>query len=89
MINVNVINGSIDKAEIDNYIKFGKEKYPYREITGMEVNLDGEFVDLKYSFKKAAPFEHIRRITGYLVGTTDRWNNAKKAEEQDRVKHGM
>ncbi len=32
-------------------------------------------------------FERIRRITGYLVGTTDRFNNAKKAEEQDRVKH--
>ena len=34
-------------------------------------------------------FERIRRITGYLVGTTDRWNNAKRAEEQDRVKHGI
>ena len=33
-------------------------------------------------------FERIRRITGYLVGTTDRFNNAKKAEERDRVKHG-
>ena len=33
-------------------------------------------------------FERIRRITGYLVGTTDRFNNAKKAEEHDRVKHG-
>lgn len=32
-------------------------------------------------------FERIRRITGYLVGTLDRWNNAKKAEERDRVKH--
>ena len=32
-------------------------------------------------------FERIRRITGYLVGTTDRFNNGKKAEEQDRVKH--
>lgn len=32
-------------------------------------------------------FERIRRITGYLVGTTDRWNNAKKSEESDRVKH--
>ncbi len=32
-------------------------------------------------------FERIRRITGYLVGTTDRWNNAKKAELGDRVKH--
>lgn len=34
-------------------------------------------------------FERIRRITGYLVGTIDRWNNAKRAEEKDRVKHSM
>ena len=38
---------------------------------------------------KDVKFERIRRITGYLVGTMDRWNNAKKAEEKDRVKHGM
>ena len=34
-------------------------------------------------------FERIRRITGYLVGTTDRFNDAKRAEERDRVKHGI
>jgi len=34
-------------------------------------------------------FERIRRITGYLVGTLDRFNNAKRAEEHDRVKHGV
>jgi len=34
-------------------------------------------------------FERIRRITGYLVGTVDRFNDAKKAEERDRVKHGL
>lgn len=33
-------------------------------------------------------FERIRRITGYLVGTVDRFNNGKRAEERDRVKHG-
>ncbi len=33
-------------------------------------------------------FERIRRITGYLVGTIDRFNNGKRAEERDRVKHG-
>ena len=33
-------------------------------------------------------FERIRRITGYLVGTVDRFNNGKKAEERDRLKHG-
>jgi anaerobic ribonucleoside-triphosphate reductase len=32
-------------------------------------------------------FERIRRITGYLVGTMDKWNDAKKGEERDRVKH--
>lgn len=34
-------------------------------------------------------FERIRRITGYLVGTLDRFNDAKRAEESDRVKHGL
>lgn len=34
-------------------------------------------------------FERIRRITGYLVGTMDNWNDAKTAEERDRVKHGI
>jgi anaerobic ribonucleoside-triphosphate reductase len=34
-------------------------------------------------------FERIRRITGYLVGTLDRWNDAKRAEEKDRVKHNI
>lgn len=34
-------------------------------------------------------FERIRRITGYLVGTVDRFNNAKRAEVEDRVKHEL
>jgi len=38
---------------------------------------------------KGRMFERIRRITGYLVGTLDKWNNAKRAEEKDRVKHGL
>lgn len=38
---------------------------------------------------RGVKFERIRRITGYLVGTMDKWNDAKKAEERDRVKHGM
>ena len=32
-------------------------------------------------------FERIRRVTGYLAGTVDRFNNAKRCEERDRVKH--
>jgi len=38
---------------------------------------------------KGIKFERIRRITGYLVGTTDRWNSAKRAEEKARVKHSV
>ena len=34
------------------------------------------------------PFDRIRRITGYLVGSLRRFHNAKRAEERDRVKHG-
>ena len=37
---------------------------------------------------KDVKFERTRRITGYLVGTLDRFNNAKRAEEKDRIKHG-
>lgn len=33
-------------------------------------------------------FDRTRRITGYLVGSLERFNNAKRAEERDRVKHG-
>jgi anaerobic ribonucleoside-triphosphate reductase len=44
-----------------------------------EMNLYGEGVN----------FERIRRITGYLVGTVDRFNNAKRAEVNDRVKHSV
>ena len=34
-------------------------------------------------------FERIRRITGYLVGTLDRFGNAKRSEVKQRVKHGL
>ena len=38
---------------------------------------------------QGVPFQRIRRITGYLVGTLDRFNTAKHAEERERVKHDM
>lgn len=46
-------------------------------------------MDKNIKMGQGVKFERIRRITGYLVGTLDRWNNAKKAEEHDRVKHGL
>lgn len=53
------------------------------EVCGI---LDGEEIDLEYVYHEK-PFHRLRRITGYLVGTLDRWNNGKRAEERDRVKH--
>lgn len=47
------------------------------------------FDDHKEWFEKTVDFERLRRITGYLVGTLSRWNDAKKAEEKARVKHGL
>jgi len=85
---VNVIGESISQNEIDAYIAYGKNKYQGREITEMTVTTDGEFADLEFRFAQL-PFQRIRRITGYLVGTTERFNNAKRSEEKDRVKHNV
>ena len=86
MINVTVTGGELSQNEINAYIARAKEKYPDKRITDMKLTLDGEFVDIQYKWE-TVPFERIRRITGYLVGTLDRFNNGKRAEEADRVKH--
>ncbi len=46
-----------------------------------------EYFDEHSEWFEEGKFERLRRITGYLVGTLDRWNDAKKAEEKARVKH--
>lgn len=43
----------------------------------------------KQTIGEGVKFERIRRITGYLVGTVDRFNDGKRAEEKDRVKHNI
>lgn len=83
---VNVTGGTIDQKEIDAYIEHIHKNNPNRKVETLNIELDGDFVNLSYTLSPV-PFERIRRITGYLVGTTDRWNNAKRAEERDRVKH--
>ena len=45
--------------------------------------------NLQERMGEGVKFERIRRITGYLVGSMNTWNDAKKAEERDRVKHSM
>ncbi|MBQ3667926.1 MAG: hypothetical protein II920_01740 [Clostridia bacterium] len=79
--------GNIDEKEKQAYINRGIEKYG-RALERVEVKLDGDYADISYHTSKV-PFERIRRITGYLVGTMDKWNNAKRSEEHDRVKHSV
>lgn len=88
MVNVNVINGQLSQAEINAYINRAHELYPEKVIESIDLKLDGDFVDVDYHFADV-PFQRIRRITGYLVGTLDRFNNAKRAEVEDRVKHSV
>ena len=88
MVKVTVKNGTLDQKEIDSYVQYAIEANPGKLVTELDINLDGDYVDLTYHFGES-PFDRIRRITGYLVGTLDRFNNAKKAEVQDRVKHSI
>lgn len=83
---VDVIGGELPQEEIERYKAYMQEKYPNRRIERLTLTVDGEYVDIGGVFEHA-PFDRIRRITGYLVGTMDRWNGAKRAEERDRVKH--
>lgn len=76
----------IDPKEKEGYINYVKGKNPKKIIKYIKVTLDGDFANLEYEVEEE-PFDRIRRITGYLVGDTRYWNNAKKAEERDRVKH--
>lgn len=83
---ITVTGGEITEKEQQEYVKHIKNNNPDKIITVLEIRLDGEFVDLRYEYE-TVPFERIRRITGYLVGTLDRFNNAKRVEVGDRVKH--
>lgn len=76
--------------EIKNYLEVIAKNIPDESrlttLTVSKADEDAKNVALDYSIR-SQPMERIRRITGYLVGTVDRWNNAKQAELRDRVKH--
>lgn len=87
-MDITVKNGTISEEEKNNYVRYLEDKFPDKTLSSLEIGLDGEYVNLNYKFEDV-PFERIRRVTGYLTGTLDRWNDAKRAEEHDRVKHGI
>ena len=87
MTKVIVTNGSITPEEEQAYIRWATDKYGVEPVS-INIEFDGEFANVHTNLGRR-PFERIRRITGYLVGTLDRFNDGKAAEERDRVKHGL
>ena len=82
-----VVTGNAPLNEQQAYVAYLEKKYN-RKLKTLDIHLDGDYAELNYEFEPV-PFERIRRITGYLVGTMDQWNTAKAAEERDRVKHSI
>ena len=81
-VNMEII-GDVTQPEIDHIIKRAKQLHGGATVT--KITADGDFLQVEYYL----PFERIRRITGYLVGTLDRFNDSKRSEVQERVKHGF
>lgn len=84
---VTVKGMEIEEKERQAYVDYLEKKHN-RKLKTLNIEIDGDFANLTYEWEPV-PFERIRRITGYLVGTMDHWNDAKTAEEGDRVKHSI
>lgn len=90
------VPGSPSSAAIESTVELTDEEveriekhiraYSARYAIVRPAEREPRFLDVEY--RAARPFERIRRITGYLTGSLETWNSAKRAEEKDRVKHG-
>ncbi len=83
---------SVIRCMKESGIGYGAVNHPVDRdpVCGYNGIIDNECPKCHRKEEDGGPkFERIRRITGYLVGTMDRWNDAKRAEERDRVKHGV
>ena len=83
-----VEGGTISDEEKQYYIDFIKEAHPDVQYERLEVKIDGDMAHIN-AIAPDTPFDRIRHITGYLVGTLDKFNNAKREEEKSRIKHGF
>lgn len=88
MIRVGNVSEDMTTGEVNAYINYMSKQYPEIKSGVLDIVIDGETVDLTLA-PDVVKFQRIRRITGYLVGTLDRFNNAKRAEVNDRVKHDL
>lgn len=83
---VETVGEEISTEEIKQYLFYLRNKYKRRKLEFLSITIDGDYVDLNYRFSPMK-IERLRRITGYLTADLSTWNNAKQAEERDRVKH--
>ena len=83
---INVIDGEMDRREIDEYIKYAGQKYIGRQIGEMDIIIDGEFVDLKVRFKDT-DFQRAYRSADYLVNSMEKLNDAKQKEFSEKERH--
>lgn len=74
-----------DLDEMENYVEYVNARVDENVSKIIVTTCDDGLVDVNY-IAHGQPFERIRRITGYL-GSLNTWNDAKQAEERDRVKH--
>ena len=87
MIRAGKVPDGMTVAEVHSYINYMAKQNPDIKSGTLDVELiDSDEVGLTLT-PDIVKFQRIRRITGYLVGTLDRFNNAKRAEVEDRVKH--
>lgn len=70
--------------ELAAYVEFVKARV--EDVTSITVTYKGGKVDIAWTAHHQK-FERIRRITGYLTGDLNSWNDSKQAEERDRIKH--
>ena len=88
--NIDAFEAVIRKMK-ESGIGYGSVNHPVDRdpICGYSGIIDGDRCPSCGRHEDDVPFERLRRITGYLVGSLERWNDGKKAEEHDRVKHNV
>lgn len=87
MIRIGRFPSEMTTGEVNAYVNYMAKQHPDVRSGTLDVELiDSDEVGLTLT-PDVVKFQRIRRITGYLVGTLDRFNNAKRKEVDDRVKH--
>lgn len=88
---IKVIGGELTAKEKENCIARATAEIPAEAVEEIVIIVGSEYIDMDVYYRAESapvPFQRIRRITGYLVGDLRRFNDAKRKEVEERVKHG-